>query len=301
MASYSQRIDLDPNPGGWARNLGEPIENRVEPIAAQQPPLIDRAPDLHAIDDPEILDQRTRPGAADSNLRPVGWQPKRPPTITFGNGDHGRISLHRRFDDLVPRHTSLDHDSTASTPPSDQSRGLRDQTHGVLGRTLTNDEQFLVEVEEDDDVGSIDAVKNRLGSDGDPTFGVLIRPGSDLVDRLTEQRLEFFACPFDPDPQRLERRRATECTDHRAPLAAVGTYQLLTHQPHDRQTILGPHQLATGRTGEKPCAPRAVQHTHHSTLTIDVLTKPRGEDPRFHRVLVAAVEHIDDRPIITLD
>ena len=193
-------------------------------------------------------------------------------------------------------------DDTATTPPAaDQPRRLRDHRHRLLGGALAHGQQLLIEIEEHDHISPIDTVQHGLCADRHPSLGALLRCRRDLVDRFTKEGLEFLPGSLDTHSERLEGRGATHGADDGSALRAVSAHEFVVDQPHDLTTVVAADQLTARRAGEQTSPTRAVEDAHHSPITVDVASKIGGERPRLGRILVAPVEHVDDRPVVAFD
>ena len=193
-------------------------------------------------------------------------------------------------------------DDTATTPPAtDQPRRLGDHRHRLLGCALAHGQQLLIEIEEHDHVSPVDTVQHGLRADRHPLLWALLRCRRDLINRFAKEGLKLLPGSLDTHSEGLEGRGATHNANDGSTLQAVGAHQLVVDQPHDLTTVIAADHLTARCASEQASPTRAVEDAHHSPVTVDVASKISGERSRLGRILVASVEHVDDRPVIAFD
>ena len=88
--------------------------------------------------------------------------------LALGSGQLIGGGEHRRSEHPVVGGPGLDHDAPAPATGSEQTGGMDQERHRLLGRPIAGGEELLVEVEENHRVDLTELMEGGLGPDHDP-------------------------------------------------------------------------------------------------------------------------------------
>ena len=211
----------------------------------------------------------------------------------------GRIGEQRRLDHFVVGHERLDHQPPAATTWSEQAGRLGEQRQGLLAGSVARRQQLAIEVEEGDDIRRVDTVEHRFGAHEDLGGGERCRVAArDGDDAAAGCRLQLLAEPGHPRAQVGEARSAAHLAHRWALGGTTGAHQpVVVAEPDSSLTTSAAQEGAARPAGEDPRSPRGVVHADDPVLRpAQLADQRRRQQRRSPRLLVAAVDDVDDRP-----
>ena len=168
------------------------------------------------------------------------------------------------------RQERLDHQPSATPPRSEQPRRLGEQRHRLFSGTVTRCQQLAIEVQEGDDIGGLDTMEHRLGTDIHVGGRQRTRVSSgDRDDSPPGGSFQLLAQAGDPGTQVGESRPTALLTHRRSPGGAPSARQLAVVVEADGRVATGAAQQRPARpAGEDPRPPRGVVHANHPSMAV---------------------------------
>ena len=186
-APSSGRVDGDPESAVRRPNAGVDRLAERHPVTGASHVLASAADDHHPVDRWDRADELVTALPADLRQRPVGRQAEHPALFPLAPDHAPRIGEQGRLDHVVVRQERLEQQPAAARARAHQPGCPHDQPHRLFGGPVARCEQFTIEIEERDRVGTSDTVEHGLGADVHPGLRRPLGPGAGDLDHRPDR------------------------------------------------------------------------------------------------------------------